>query len=128
MGTKKMSRFEIAGGDGGCYGPCFGPVIAEAVTECQSADGGHILLALSEPLHVEGVVIELLAVRPRYVGVTLKNILTEGGIVGIWRVLPGKGNTVEAGINADNSEYWAIGTCTKVGAQQGAPAEVPPSA
>lgn len=115
------SVFKIAGGDGACYGPRFGPVLTEAVGEVPSAEGGHILLRLTEPLQIEETTIEFLAVRPRYVGVTLADISTHGGTVGIWRVLPGKRIAFGVGINADNSEYWSIGTCTNVRAQPGAP-------
>lgn len=106
--------FEIAGGDGACYGPRFGPVLAEAVGEVPSAEGGHILLRLTEPMQIEETTIEFLAVRPRYVGVTLADIFNQGGTVGVWRVLPGKSIAVGVGINADNSEYWSIGTCANV--------------
>lgn len=126
MGAVSNSVFEVAGGDGGCYGPRFGPVRAECVAQVPSAEGGHLLLRLSAPILVEGVCIEFLAVRPRYVGDSLEDIAMNGGTVGYWRVFPGKVLKVHAGLDATNSEYWSIGTCTRLHAQPSAPADAPP--
>lgn len=106
-----MGTFEIAGGDDACYGPRFGPWTVETVGVVGDSDAGHLLLALPHPAQVDGAMVEVLAVRPRYVGVTLQDLLREGGTVGIWRVLPGRLTDLASGITPDNAEYWAIGTC-----------------
>ena len=106
-----MSTFEIAGGDDGCYGPRFGPAIADALGEVPSVDGGHMLLALREPLHIDGKTICLISVRARYVGDSLETIRGSGATVGVWRVLPEGEGTARQGLTPANSEYWAIGTC-----------------
>ena len=102
-----MASYELAGGDGGSYGPQFGPIRARELGEIPGQDGGHILLALDTPLHIEGAVIEFLAIRPRYVGDTISTIRRKGATVGVWRVLPNCENSVRGGITQQNSEYWA---------------------
>jgi hypothetical protein len=45
------------------------------------------------------------------VGDSLRSISKVRAIVGVWRVLPEGEVSVEGGVTADNSEYWAIATC-----------------
>jgi hypothetical protein len=106
-----MHAYKLAGGDDGCYGPSFGPVIADERGEVPSGEGGHILLALREPLQINDQSIRMLAIRPRYVGRSLRSIRWLRATVGIWRVLPDAEAGVSNGLTAENSEYWAVGTC-----------------
>ncbi len=77
-------------------------------------EGGHacLVLRLLEPIQDGPAQVRLLAVRPRYVGVTFQELQTTGGPVGVSIVKPGQEESIRGGLTDLNSKYWAIGTCT----------------
>ena len=116
---QETNTYELAGGDGGAYGPIFGPVLANEIGEVKAEDGSSIymLLKLRAPIQFENDKIDYLVVSPRYVGDTLKKLRRKGCTVGVGRVLPGREALVqERGVNTETVEYWSIGSCTPLNA------------
>ncbi len=112
MSIPSVRRYFIAGGDDGAYGPCFGPTSATEVGLFGAAETACLVLQLAQPVREADQDFELLAVRPRYVGVSFKDLQSEGGTVGVSLVLRGKESSIRAGLSAENSWYWSIGTIT----------------
>lgn len=108
-----MNSYSIAGGDDGCYGPSFGPATAEEVGVFGNEGSKCLVLRLHEPIQDGAMRIQLLAVRPRYVGVSFEALRTTGATVGVSIVLPGKEEQICEGLSEENSKYWAIGTCKR---------------
>lgn len=111
-----MFRYEISGGDGAAYGPAFGPVAAESQFETGSQEfgGQYLVMKLLEPLELEGHQISHLAISMRYAGETLDELPGREATVGIARVLPGGLDSLHSGVNRENVEYFAVGTCRPV--------------
>ncbi len=110
-----MRRYELSGGDDGAYGPGFGPVRAFEIDVVEDADGKRWqLVQLESALDYEGQRIEYLVLTPRYVGDRFSKLRNKGCTVGIGRVLPGRINMVRNGAIADNVDYWAVGTSTRI--------------
>jgi len=107
-----MKNYLIAGGDDGCYGPSFGPAVAEEVGIFGEEGHACLLLRLLEPIQEGSAQIHLLAIRPRYVGVTFQELQARGATVGVSIVLPGQEGSIRGGLSELNSRYWAIGICT----------------
>jgi hypothetical protein len=112
MSTTSAQRYSIAGGDDGVYGPSFGPVSATEVGLFGSAEAACMVVQLAQPVREGSQEFELLAVRPRYVGVTFTELQSKGGTVGVSLVRQGHESSIRSGLTAENSKYWSIGTIT----------------
>lgn len=107
-----MKTYELAGGDGGAYGPVFGPIRATEVKLVTSGQQEYLLLRLMSPIQYKRDAIEYLVVSPRHAGDTIDKLRQETCTVGVGRVLPDKENEIEiSGVTAANVEYWSIGIC-----------------
>jgi len=108
------TRFEIKGGDGGCYGPVFGPLAGVEVCEIQGPADEYLMLHLDEPLVGDDLTTEYLVVSPRYGGQKLKRLRRGGLTVAVFRVLPGKEDEAKQRVSPENADYWAVGECKPV--------------
>jgi hypothetical protein len=97
-----MKRYTIAGGDDGCYGPRFGPIFAKEVGVFGSESTACLVIRLAEPVQEGSEQIQLLALRPRYSGVTFQELQTKGGTVGVSLVLPCKESSIRDGLSTAN--------------------------
>lgn len=109
-----MNVYELAGGDGGSYGPIFGPVIADEVGEVGLREGGrYLLLELRSPLSFEGRPVSHVVITPRYVGDTLDNVRTGETTVGIGLVLLDPVDLAKA-LERGDVHHYAVGVSTPV--------------
>jgi hypothetical protein len=107
-------RFEIQGGDGGCYGPVFGPVVGSEVCEIQGPSNEYLMVHLDQPLVSDDLTTEYVIVSPRYKRQKLKHLQRKGLTVGVFRVLPGREEDAKREVGLDNVDYWAVGECKPI--------------
>lgn len=67
------------------------------------------------PEAFRGSPLELLTVAPRYSGVTVASLRSDGGIAGVARVLPGIVLAPGQRFDAGSVEYFAVASVTPVG-------------
>lgn len=107
-----MTRYLVAGGDDGCYGPRFSPL---EVTEAGRAGVGLsecVVLRPDSAVQDGGTTYELLAIRPRYQGAVFEDMAKGELTVSVWLLVPGAEPSAQAvGLAEGNVRYWAIGTC-----------------
>ena len=107
-------RYEISGGDGGCYGPIFGPIHAREIAELATDGESYLVLELDDAIFHGDDQIDYFVVSPRHVGVSLRTLRREDCYVAVGRVLP---DQIEAlgtdGISNTTVEHWAIGVCKR---------------
>jgi hypothetical protein len=110
-------RLRVSFADG-AYGPGdLDPVLVENLGEVFGPElpnwrGAYMLVRCVTPVAFRGSLLELLIVAPRYSGVTLPSLRSDGGIAGVARVLPGSVLAAVQHFRPESVEDFAVASVT----------------
>lgn len=108
-------RLRVLCGGGDCFGPALAPFTIEEIGEVPFlSDSRYLLLKTLRPVSYQSDQIEYVVISPRYAGTSLEEIRSQGGTVGVARVRPNVQVDLSKGLQKDEVEYIAVGTCEVV--------------
>jgi hypothetical protein len=111
-------QYKLGLGDDGCYGP--GDIGEITVLEHGLIKGPDLpnwqreglLVCCLDPTTYRGEELRYLVLSPRYSTDSLSSIRTNGGVVGVARMLPGTFTEDPKRFEPHQVEYWAAGVLT----------------